>query len=167
LLKWRAHGRGQGPGEVLTRSLEAPDTAYTMTRARGECAAAPWRRWRSKLCNDAPRFTPRLPHCSPAAKPQVYARPKRTLPFCLSISCADGQPWAGDRTERRQEYSDKLHKEQMGTRVQQVFHVKKRSITLMELKNMKAFFNELKDGSGLGARGQKYAAGAAHARPAD
>lgn len=36
----------------------------------------------------------------------------------------------------------------MGTRVQQVFHVKKRSITLMELKNMKAFFNEMKDGSG-------------------
>jgi hypothetical protein len=29
-----------------------------------------------------------------------------------------------------------------------VFHVKKRSITLVELKNMKAFFNEMKDGSG-------------------
>lgn len=43
----------------------------------------------------------------------------------------------------------------MGTRVQQVFHVKKRSITLMELKNMKAFFNEMKDGSGQGASGQE------------
>ena len=81
-LKWRFHGRGQGPGEVLTRSLEAPDTVYTKTWARGECAAAPWRRWRGKLSNDAPRFTPRLPHCSPAAKPQVCVRPKRMFLVC-------------------------------------------------------------------------------------
>jgi len=50
----------------------------------------------------------------------------------------------------------------MGTRVQQVFHVKKRSITLMELKNMKAFFNEMKDGSGQGANAQEHATGAAY-----